>query len=217
MLLFLIPLLRLADNLDVSHEGRIQSLSCRIRDGQVVLQVGSTADISLEQWAAERSGEVSGRSTIEPSQLRRCRRMAAVRNPPPSMRAFALQQTRTLLRRLAYQVSRASRTGDAQIIDDLRVAAGRFSRCVRLFGQFLPDAKSKRVRRELKELMDLASTVHSCDLALEILREARAGAGSRVSATLLRERKEAETKLRAGMRRLGRQSFSQKWRVGLRL
>jgi exopolyphosphatase/guanosine-5'-triphosphate,3'-diphosphate pyrophosphatase len=53
----LIPLLRLADNLDVSHEARVQSLSCRIRDSQVVLQVGSTADISLEQWAAERSAE----------------------------------------------------------------------------------------------------------------------------------------------------------------
>jgi len=56
--LSLIPLLRLADNLDVSHEARIQSLSCRIRDGQVVLQVSSTADISLEQWAAERAGDV---------------------------------------------------------------------------------------------------------------------------------------------------------------
>ena len=57
VVLLLIPLLRLADNLDVSHEERIESLSCRIRDGQVVLQVGSTADISLEQWAAGRAGE----------------------------------------------------------------------------------------------------------------------------------------------------------------
>jgi len=57
VVLFLIPLLRLADNLDVSHEERIESLSCHIRDGQVVLQLGSAADVSLEQWAAERSGE----------------------------------------------------------------------------------------------------------------------------------------------------------------
>jgi exopolyphosphatase/guanosine-5'-triphosphate,3'-diphosphate pyrophosphatase len=57
VVLLLIPLLRLADNLDVSHEERVQSLSCHIRDGQVVLQVSSAADISLEQWAAERSGE----------------------------------------------------------------------------------------------------------------------------------------------------------------
>jgi exopolyphosphatase/guanosine-5'-triphosphate,3'-diphosphate pyrophosphatase len=57
VVLLLIPLLRLADNLDVSHEERIQQLSCHIRDGQVVLQLSSAADISLEQWAAERSGE----------------------------------------------------------------------------------------------------------------------------------------------------------------
>jgi len=56
-LLLLIPLLRLADNLDVSHEERIERLNCRIRDGQVVLQLASAADISLEQWAAEHAGE----------------------------------------------------------------------------------------------------------------------------------------------------------------
>jgi exopolyphosphatase / guanosine-5'-triphosphate,3'-diphosphate pyrophosphatase len=58
VLLLLIPLLRLADNLDVSHEARIQALSCRIQDGQVMLQVSSTGDVSLEQWAAERAGGV---------------------------------------------------------------------------------------------------------------------------------------------------------------
>jgi len=57
VVLLLIPLLRLADNLDVSHEERIQSLSCHIRDGQVVLEVSSESDISLEQWAAERVGD----------------------------------------------------------------------------------------------------------------------------------------------------------------
>jgi len=143
--------------------------------------------------------------------------MAAVRNQAPAMRAFALQQTRTLLRRLAYQVSRASRPGNAQVIDDLRAAAGRFSRCLRLFAQFLPPAKSKRVRRELKEVMDLATAARSCDRALELLREADSPAGSRLMVTLSRDYKEAEIRLCAGMRRLGRQSFSQKWRAGLRL
>jgi exopolyphosphatase/guanosine-5'-triphosphate,3'-diphosphate pyrophosphatase len=57
VVLLLIPLLRLADNLDVSHEARIESLSCRTRDGQVVLEAASQADISLEQWAAERASD----------------------------------------------------------------------------------------------------------------------------------------------------------------
>jgi hypothetical protein len=143
--------------------------------------------------------------------------MPAVHNPPLSMRAFALQQTRTLLRRLAYQVSRASRPGDGEVVEDLRAAVGRFSRCLRLFAQFLPGGKSKKVRRELKEVMDLAAAVRACDMALELLREGRIPARSKLTTALSHERKEAAARLRAGAHRLGRQSFSQKWRAGLRL
>ena len=57
-LTLLIPLLRLADHLDLSHEQRVQSMECRIRDGHVVLQLQSPRDVDLEQWAAERVAEV---------------------------------------------------------------------------------------------------------------------------------------------------------------
>ena len=57
-LLYLIPLLRLADNLDVSGDQRIQSVDCRLRDGYVAVQLRSAQDIDLEQWAAERVGDV---------------------------------------------------------------------------------------------------------------------------------------------------------------
>jgi len=57
VLLLLIPLLRLADNLDARRESRVESLSCHLKDGQVELQLGSKTDISLEQWAAERAGD----------------------------------------------------------------------------------------------------------------------------------------------------------------
>ena len=52
------PLLRLADNLDRSHDQRIQGLECRLRDGEVLLQVHSKGDVDLEQWGAERAGDV---------------------------------------------------------------------------------------------------------------------------------------------------------------
>ena len=57
MLMLMIPILRLADNLDRSREQRIQSVECRLRDGEVQLQVRSRGDIDLEQWGAERAGE----------------------------------------------------------------------------------------------------------------------------------------------------------------
>jgi len=55
-LMLLVPILRLADNLDRSHDHRISGVECRLRDGNVVLQVHSQGDIDLEQWAAEQAG-----------------------------------------------------------------------------------------------------------------------------------------------------------------
>jgi exopolyphosphatase/guanosine-5'-triphosphate,3'-diphosphate pyrophosphatase len=58
-LTLLIPLLRLADNLERSHEQRIQSVDCRLNgNGEVMLQVHSSGNIDLEQWAAERAADV---------------------------------------------------------------------------------------------------------------------------------------------------------------
>jgi exopolyphosphatase/guanosine-5'-triphosphate,3'-diphosphate pyrophosphatase len=57
LLMFLIPLLRLADNLNRSREQRIRGIQCRMRDGRVLLEVASSHDIDLEQWGAERAGE----------------------------------------------------------------------------------------------------------------------------------------------------------------
>jgi len=58
MLLMMIPILRIADNLDRSREQRVRDVECRLRDGEVLLQIGSRGDIDLAQWGAERAGEV---------------------------------------------------------------------------------------------------------------------------------------------------------------
>jgi exopolyphosphatase/guanosine-5'-triphosphate,3'-diphosphate pyrophosphatase len=56
--LMLVPLLRLADSLDRSHDQRIESVACQIRESDVKIDLGSTADTDLEIWAGERAGEV---------------------------------------------------------------------------------------------------------------------------------------------------------------
>jgi exopolyphosphatase/guanosine-5'-triphosphate,3'-diphosphate pyrophosphatase len=56
-LTLLIPILRLADNLDRGHKQRIQSVEMRTRDGAVTLIVHSPGDLDLEEWRAERAGE----------------------------------------------------------------------------------------------------------------------------------------------------------------
>ncbi len=54
----LTPLLRLADSLDRSHEQRVERVECRLRDSEVSLQLLSGSDTDLEQWAAERTGDL---------------------------------------------------------------------------------------------------------------------------------------------------------------
>jgi exopolyphosphatase/guanosine-5'-triphosphate,3'-diphosphate pyrophosphatase len=56
-LVLLTPLLRIADNLDRSHEKRVENLECLVGNGNVTLKLGSKGDIDLEQWAAERAAE----------------------------------------------------------------------------------------------------------------------------------------------------------------
>ncbi len=57
-LVCLIPILRLADNLDSGREQRVRSVECRLQNGTVTLALTARGDIDLERWAAERAGEV---------------------------------------------------------------------------------------------------------------------------------------------------------------
>ena len=54
----MIPVVRLADNLDRGENQHVAGLQCRLRDGGVELQVQASGAIDLEAWAAERVAEV---------------------------------------------------------------------------------------------------------------------------------------------------------------
>lgn len=56
--LLLTPLLRLADALDRSDDQRVKSLECSVIGGEALVTLYSSDDVDLEQWAAERAGEV---------------------------------------------------------------------------------------------------------------------------------------------------------------
>ena len=58
VLMQLMPILRLADNLDRSHEQSIDGVECELRDGEVELRVRSRGDIDLVEWGAQRAGQV---------------------------------------------------------------------------------------------------------------------------------------------------------------
>jgi exopolyphosphatase/guanosine-5'-triphosphate,3'-diphosphate pyrophosphatase len=58
LVLRLVPLLRLADALDRSHDQRVDALAVELQASQVVIALRSDADTNLELWAGEQAGEV---------------------------------------------------------------------------------------------------------------------------------------------------------------
>jgi exopolyphosphatase / guanosine-5'-triphosphate,3'-diphosphate pyrophosphatase len=69
----LVPLLRIADSLDRSHEQRVTDVQIQLRNGSVTLALDSDPDPDLEMWAVERIAD-SFRDTYQTSiQLTRAK------------------------------------------------------------------------------------------------------------------------------------------------
>lgn len=133
------------------------------------------------------------------------------------MREYARLQTAILLRRMAFQIRRAARSGDAESIHDLRVAIRRLSRCLRVFQQFYPGHAAKRIRRRLRGLMEMAGTVRDADVTLDLMRRSGASTRMAASAQLRDERRQAYSRLQAETRLWKSRAFSRKWRSRLGL
>jgi len=70
----LIPLLRLADGLDRSHEQRVEQITCQMRNGGVTVKIESVLDTDLEMWAAERVAELFEQVFALPLTITRARK-----------------------------------------------------------------------------------------------------------------------------------------------
>jgi len=53
----LVPLLRIADSLDRSHEQRVADVQVQLRNGTVTLALDAEPDPDLEVWAVERNAD----------------------------------------------------------------------------------------------------------------------------------------------------------------
>jgi CHAD domain-containing protein len=133
------------------------------------------------------------------------------------VREYVYRQTGILLRRLAIQVTRATRTGDDRAIHDLRVAIRRLSRCLGVFAQFYPARSWKPVRRRLAELMDACGSVRDRDIAIGLLQQAGVPAASPLLRQLDVERRAAVRELQLELQRWKARGFSREWRVRLEL
>jgi CHAD domain-containing protein len=133
------------------------------------------------------------------------------------VRDYAAEQTSMLLRRLAFQASRTARMADVDAVHDLRVALRRLTQCLRLFSQFFPRERNKKIRQRLEAVMDLASEVRNRDTALQLLAGGPPLPDSTLAQVLSHERSEAERSLVTALQRWNRRSFHKRWRSRLGL
>jgi CHAD domain-containing protein len=133
------------------------------------------------------------------------------------MHDFVRLQTAKLLRRLAAQVNRAAKSGDAESIHGLRVAIRRFSRCLRVFAQFYPGSSWKKIRHQLSAVMASAGAVRDMDIAMELLAEAGGRPKREILSKLKQQRRRANRELLEEVTHWNRQGFLKKWRNSLGL
>jgi CHAD domain-containing protein len=133
------------------------------------------------------------------------------------MRRFTAEHVATLLRRLAFRMNRAARSGNPESLHDLRVTIRRFSEALRIFQEFFPHRKAKKIRRRLRNIMDLAAEIRNRDIALGILREAGIPAGAPLLTSLAQERKQAKERLTSHLRRRSLRDIVPEWRRRLDL
>jgi len=74
VLALLIVLLRLGDALDQSKEQRVESITCELKNGAVVVTVNGAAQVDLEIWASERVSEAFQQVYDRPLAIVRGRR-----------------------------------------------------------------------------------------------------------------------------------------------
>ena len=133
------------------------------------------------------------------------------------MKEYVRAHTATLLRRLAYEVSRAAKSGDAEAIHDLRVAIRRFSRCLQVFSQFYPGQSWKKIRRRLAGLMEAAGAVRDLDIAIELIADTDGSPNGHLISKLEGRRREAHRGLLDEVGHWNHRGFSKKWRNSLGL
>jgi CHAD domain-containing protein len=120
-----------------------------------------------------------------------------------------------LLERLAYQVNHTLHTPAADSVHDLRIAIRRFSQWLVLAKPAYPAKDVKKIRRRLKELMELTNAPRDCDVALKLLAKSELTSAAALEQPIRDRRKEELRKLTPALRRWAARKTSSKWRAAL--
>lgn len=131
------------------------------------------------------------------------------------IRRYAQAQAQTLVRRLAYQVNRTVKRGDADAIHDLRVAVRRLAQCLDTFAGLFPKGAAKKVGNRVDQIRKLAGGVRNRDIAIEYLVKIKAP--PKLIATLRAERKDSVRDLLHRLDAWNKREPWRKWRARLEI
>ncbi len=130
-------------------------------------------------------------------------------------RKFAYEQAYKRLGRLAFQINQTIRSRDAEAVHDLRVAIRRFAQVLRAFKPCFRGKEVRKIRRELKQIMDLAGEVRNCDVALKLILKSHGIDATGLRPKLEDVRREDERALVAFLKQWADRQSSLKWRGAL--
>jgi CHAD domain-containing protein len=128
-------------------------------------------------------------------------------DPDVTFKRFGLATTEDLLHAAAEAVNRAVESPDPEAVHKMRVAIRRFQQGLRLFRQFLRKRAVQQVRRELKRIMEPAGQLRNFDIAIGLVRRAKAD-----TADLKERRLHARNALVEALREIAQADLAVRWR-----
>ncbi len=133
------------------------------------------------------------------------------------MPGYAVLQGAARLDRLAYELGRVGKSTAPEAVHDLRVAIRRFEGCLRFFRDYFPGKDAKKIRKRLRDIMQLAGEVRDCDIAFDLGRQAGLPAESALLRVWAQRRKQGAQELSSALKRAVKNDLSTKWRSRLKL
>ncbi len=133
------------------------------------------------------------------------------------MNRFVGQQIAKLLGRLAFEIHAGTKSVDPERVHRLRVATRRISTALRVFEEFVPRKAARKVRRQLRELMQAAALLRDRDIAIGLLGDCGVAGEDPLLASLAAERAAAEVHMITLLKALEHSGYSAKWRERLEL
>jgi CHAD domain-containing protein len=125
---------------------------------------------------------------------------------------FAAVKMRDLVDTMAGALNAAAAHPDPDAVHDMRVSIRRFQQGARVFQQFLPEKRLKRIRKQVKEVMVHAGELRNHDIALMLVR--RQGASFPV---LTERRTAARQAFLTALAEIAGADLPERWRRELKL